>query len=82
MTARQILKTMKMKRSYSSPSYGPMVVAIILALAVAAAVFFYLQLRSMDNRMTKLEAQITDSMQKSDAVVNFLQSAIQAQQKK
>ena len=77
---RRILKTMKMKQSYSSFSYGPILTIIGLALLVAITVFSYFQLRSMDNRMAKAETQIVESMQKSTAVVNFINSALSAQQ--
>ena len=72
---------MKMKQSYSSFSYGPILTIIGLALLVAITVFSYFQLRSMDNRMAKAEKQIVESMQKSTAVVNFINSALSAQQK-
>lgn len=71
---------MKMKQSYSSFSYGPILTIIGLALLVAITVFSYFQLRSMDNRMAKAEKQIVESMQKSTAVVNFINSALSAQQ--
>jgi len=70
-----------MKQSYSSFSYGPILTIIGLALLVAITVFSYFQLRSMDNRMAKAEKQIVESMQKSTAVVNFINSALSAQQK-
>ncbi len=73
---------MKMKRSYRSFSYGPIITAVILALLVATTLFFYFQLRSLDKRMTKLEPQIVDSLQKTDAVVNFINSSLQAQAQK
>ena len=73
-------KTMKMKQSYSSFSYGPILTVIGLALLVAITVFSYFQLRSMDNRMAKAETQIVESMQKSTAVVNFINSALSSQQ--
>ena len=71
---------MKMKQSYSSLSYGPILTILGLALLVAVTVFSYFQLRSMDNRMAKAETQIVESMQKSTAVVNFINSALSSQQ--
>ncbi|MFZ4648208.1 MAG: hypothetical protein ACOYMB_01080 [Patescibacteria group bacterium] len=73
---------MKMKRSYSSFSYGPIVMVGVMVLLIAATLFFYFQLRSLDNRMTKLEPQIVESIQKTDAVVNLINTSLQAQQKK
>jgi preprotein translocase subunit YajC len=72
---------MKMKQSYSSVSYGPIVTTILVVLMIAVTVFFYFQLRSLDKRMTALEPQIVDSIQKTDAVVNLINTSLQAQKK-
>lgn len=73
---------MKMRQTYSRFSYGPILVTVALILLIGSTLFFYFQLNSLDKRMTKLEPQIVDSIQKTDAVVQFINNSLQAQQKK
>lgn len=73
-------KNMKMRKS--GFSYGPFIIAAVALVVLGGMLFFYFQLRSFDKRLSKVEPAAAENIQKTTAIVNFINASLQAQQAK
>jgi hypothetical protein len=58
---------------------GPIVTAIIMVLIAAVFVYFYVQLNRLDKKMMAMQTTIIEDSNKTAAVVNFLNTNLNAQ---
>jgi len=64
-----------MKKSF----VGPLITTIIVLLVAAMFVYFYISLNRMDKKITAVQQSVVDDSAKLTAIVNFFNSATNAQ---
>lgn len=58
---------------------GPLITIIVLVLLAAMFIYFYISLNRMDKKITAVQQNIIDDSAKINAIVNFFNSATNAQ---
>lgn len=61
---------------------GPLITTIVLVLVAAMFVFFFVSLNRMDKKLIAVQQTIVDDSAKITAIVNFFNSATNAQTNK
>ena len=61
---------------------GPLITIIVVLLLAASFVYFYVSLNRMDKKITAVQQSIVDDSSKLTAIVNFFNSATNAQTNK
>jgi flagellar basal body-associated protein FliL len=61
---------------------GPLITTIVLVLVAAMFVFFFVSLNRMDKKLIAVQQTIVDDSAKITAIVNFFNSATNAQANK
>ncbi len=64
-----------MKKSF----VGPLITSIVVLLVAAMFVYFYISLNRMDKKITAVQQSVVDDSAKLTAIVNFFNSATNAQ---
>lgn len=67
-----------MKKSF----VGPLITGIIMVLVAALFVFVFIMLNRMDKKIIAVQQSIVDNSAKTSSIVNFLNSASNAQTNK
>lgn len=67
-----------MKKSF----VGPLITTIVVLLVAAMFVYFYISLNRMDKKITAVQQSVVDDSAKLTAIVNFFNSATNAQNNK
>lgn len=58
---------------------GPLITIIVLILLAAMFIYFFISLNRMDKKITAVQQNIIDDSAKINAIVNFFNSATNAQ---
>jgi len=67
-----------MKKSF----VGPLITTIIVLLVAAMFVYFYISLNRMDKKITAVQQSVVDDSAKLTAIVNFFNTATNAETNK
>lgn len=64
------------------PSIAPLVTIIALVVVIASFVYFFVSLNRMEKKIMAVQTSIVDNSAKLSAIVNFINSATNAQTNK